>query len=865
MFTLGHIVVLGITILLMIFFRLLDRSNRSLNMVRKYVQKCKDEIAAFAEEKGAELNGFGISLDVEKKAANKLLHEIGRITREELAQKVQALAQMDERIHGYDASLTELIQMTGRVQENLNRIRDEAGFVDGVSRRLAEIRERVEAAEGEIGAVIGELENAGARFQRENALALKTAVDSALSGATEEIESLEGRLELEQARFDELFSEAVAEAGGRARRVEEAALAKVTAEAEERVRQTKAEIERQVNWLRDSVNSDRQELEALVKDSGERWDAEVSAMEAKKEAYGSDAKLFRDEWDRNAEELSARIGEEAGRIRASLSEQTGNFRDELEKHRAEWADLYRNTGLELAGDVERKLEAYQLAQEEWFNRLSGVADDSAGLEGELRILMKDAEDRVRRDFAEREEELNLALKNSSGDFTAKLETLRSDLAGVEEGLSMIRETASEKFSGKLKIFEEEFMADLAKRGEQSGRQIDLWQSGLESRLQAIGDTAEAERKTSLEKLTTEIKRDFAELSERIVLEMDALKARSDAFEERADREIRSADEARSRLAEQLEKNIVEAKKTMEEIRRESNSMTKTFERSGTLRKELEIQEGTIKDGSQRLTVLNEEVAKFEAQFTRMKQLEDEISARITRFVAEKRRIDGMENDFTQLLSTSRSVEEKLAHISNSNDLLQAVQVKIRQLDSVIDKAEEKYQRVERKTQTMQETIDGIDRNFHTLQESEALTGKLQGVVQTLRSDMDEIRKAVEKLSAESGKAKDAAEKLSTLDDSVKWLEERIGEMNRAREMVTRLASEMKGLEENIRGGMKLAQGLGQDTGRKTPSELGSLASRDRENIVSLKRKGWSIEQIARSLSISKGQVELVLELEPKDS
>jgi len=849
----------------MIFFRLLDRSNRSLNMVRKYVQKCKDEIAAFAEEKGAELNGFGISLDVEKKAANKLLHEIGRITREELAQKVQALAQMDERIHGYDASLTELIQMTGRVQENLNRIRDEAGFVDGVSRRLAEIRERVEAAEGEIGAVIGELENAGARFQRENALALKTAVDSALSGATEEIESLEGRLELEQARFDELFSEAVAEAGGRARRVEEAALAKVTAEAEERVRQTKAEIERQVNWLRDSVNSDRQELEALVKDSGERWDAEVSAMEAKKEAYGSDAKLFRDEWDRNAEELSARIGEEAGRIRASLSEQTGNFRDELEKHRAEWADLYRNTGLELAGDVERKLEAYQLAQEEWFNRLSGVADDSAGLEGELRILMKDAEDRVRRDFAEREEELNLALKNSSGDFTAKLETLRSDLAGVEEGLSMIRETASEKFSGKLKIFEEEFMADLAKRGEQSGRQIDLWQSGLESRLQAIGDTAEAERKTSLEKLTTEIKRDFAELSERIVLEMDALKARSDAFEERADREIRSADEARSRLAEQLEKNIVEAKKTMEEIRRESNSMTKTFERSGTLRKELEIQEGTIKDGSQRLTVLNEEVAKFEAQFTRMKQLEDEISARITRFVAEKRRIDGMENDFTQLLSTSRSVEEKLAHISNSNDLLQAVQVKIRQLDSVIDKAEEKYQRVERKTQTMQETIDGIDRNFHTLQESEALTGKLQGVVQTLRSDMDEIRKAVEKLSAESGKAKDAAEKLSTLDDSVKWLEERIGEMNRAREMVTRLASEMKGLEENIRGGMKLAQGLGQDTGRKTPSELGSLASRDRENIVSLKRKGWSIEQIARSLSISKGQVELVLELEPKDS
>jgi hypothetical protein len=39
---------------------------------------------------------------------------------------------------------------------------------------------------------------------------------------------------------------------------------------------------------------------------------------------------------------------------------------------------------------------------------------------------------------------------------------------------------------------------------------------------------------------------------------------------------------------------------------------------------------------------------------------------------------------------------------------------------------------------------------------------------------------------------------------------------------------------------------------------------DRENIVRLKRQGWSIDEIGAVFSMSRGEVELILELEGND-
>ena len=125
--------------------------------------------------------------------------------------------------------------------------------------------------------------------------------------------------------------------------------------------------------------------------------------------------------------------------------------------------------------------------------------------------------------------------------------------------------------------------------------------------------------------------------------------------------------------------------------------------------------------------------------------------------------------------------------------------------------------------------------------------------------------------AENEKARDAAEKLSTLDDSVKWLEKRIAEMNIAREGLARLATELQNLDKDAQTHLKLTRSLldresGKTAGRTgKPSDDWAPPPRDRENIISLKRKGWTIDEIARTMNLSRGEVELILELGPKDA
>jgi len=200
-------------------------------------------------------------------------------------------------------------------------------------------------------------------------------------------------------------------------------------------------------------------------------------------------------------------------------------------------------------------------------------------------------------------------------------------------------------------------------------------------------------------------------------------------------------------------------------------------------------------------------------------------------------------------------------------MLQTAQVKIRQLDDALKDADEKYQRMERKNQILQETTDGINRNFKALQDSEMLTSRLDGALATLKTDIDIVRNSVAALSAENEKTLEAAEKLATLDESIKLLEDRIDEMNKARESVARLATELQNLNREAKDHLKMAQDL-----RKQPSERSARPVSDegappqsvRANVIRLKRAGWTIEEIARSLGISKGEVELILELGSKN-
>jgi DNA repair exonuclease SbcCD ATPase subunit len=984
-FTVGNLLTLGIVALVLILYRHLDKRSRTLDMVSKYAEKLKNDLKAFVEEQEQAVKGYGVELKVEKESAKQLMSQV-RVTDGELAEKAAAAIRIEERLNAYDATLEELVRMTGRVQENLSRIRDESAFVEGVGKKLGEAGNRLNELEKDLDGLEG-------RFERENAAALERTAESLVSAVKSTVSDLEAAAETAERQVDEhrtavnkieqeraanfardmeivnkTLKGAVEEAGLRAGRMEEAALVKLKEQAQERVRRLQAAEEERLKTYQENARSRVAEVQGLVKALKEEWRGERQDWEAKDRS-------FKDEWKREIQELKSLASETEKQVSsgaASLEKRLEDLKTRTETVVSgqealllKAAEEMKRKALEAA---ETKLEEYRLAQDGEFRRLEALVEDSRSLDSELRRSMQEIVNRVKEEFALFERESAGLRERTAAEFAAGVESLSSGMAEIEKDLNALKSSAHENVSESLKGFVDDFAADLAKRSGDIDRRLGEWQENLETRLEDLGVRGEEKRRELELRLTEELRKELSEQNERIIVELDHLKTETGAFEESIRGRMDTADESLLSYREALERSLEEARKSaelsiksgisrhsleaadairqnqrdleeklreigeyvetrngeltglmessrehvvdlesrivalrasLEEAYREADSrraeilsrsgeqaraldssvrdaerhireffdQAKLIDRADELKVDMERRIEDLRGDIDRLDQRRSEAAQLESEFVKIRRLEDEVNAKMTRFLSEKYRMDKLEEDFTRLLQTDKAVQEKLVQVTGSGDSLQEMQVKIRKIEDAMAGVEEKYQRIEKKNHVLDNTNEGIDRNFENLRESEARLQKTAEELQRLDGGVESLKTAIETLSNESEKARETADQISLLDKALSEIEERIGAMQVAREWIARTESRMEELNRQLQDQVRITGDFvrSKSGGKKAAlQDKGAPSPRDRETIIKLRQQGWSIGEIAKTMKISQGEVELILEIAPKE-
>jgi len=316
-------------------------------------------------------------------------------------------------------------------------------------------------------------------------------------------------------------------------------------------------------------------------------------------------------------------------------------------------------------------------------------------------------------------------------------------------------------------------------------------------------------------------------------------------------------------AAENDERTMQFRKNLENIRKEIDVQKKIIEQTGELKLEMDRHIEEINADMIRLKQQKTEMTQLENENTRIKRMQDEIQRKMTAIISERHRIETMEKDFELILKTSQSVDEKLAKVRTSDDIIQAVQVQIRKLEDSLKETEEQYQRIERKNEILEETNEGIDRNFKSLQETENAIKNSEKIIMALSDQFDNLRISIEALAAENQKAENAVEKITILEDSLTQIEKRIAEMNVAREWLARTETELKALDKDTREHLKLAKSLIDRENKKStpaPSGKGAPPPQDRDNVLRLKEQGWTVEEIANAMNMGRGEVELILEI-----
>ena len=1024
MFTTGNILTLAICLVLVILFRQLDRNNRTLEKVKKFGDKLKDELDAFVKERTAKLEESTIALNVEQAKAVAAVKRLDSI-REELAQKeaslmerTKAVNDFGKQIAAYDSTIKQLLEMTALAESNLQKITSESDFADSLGKKLMASQKQLE----EISAAIPAMHQT---FEETNRARLAEVQTDTLAKISHTVSDIEQRVEVANRtsselldstaeKLKELYAKSHAEAAKRADALEDAAFAKLKDQAGERLSKYKDTIEEKTSTLQDSVKDKLSETQALLKSFKSDWQAEAGE-------YLDATRAAMEDLDKKNAESASFISEKLRSASALTDSQAAEIENRLDA---------------FAKDVD-----YRLGQ---FDKLIG---DTEKLDAQLRIVMDETEKRVTGEFGLYAQDQQAKLDTFSKKLLGEADALSLRMATLESGLNELKSRAYENVSEKLKIFEDDFFADLAKRSDAITAALDHWKTNVDERLEALSSESEGSRKDfeaaqgiefknrlaeigeqyraqtakieeqiasietelreritasdeSILVFTEQVRKEFELAREKASLDskneldahalsiqealrkqereveartkefaasIDAAKTESEttlesirngfaAWQARNDhdlaeaktnlgdklaalgssttaaisdlegkyqtnyrefiaktteerkqyketldglkkdmnqanadfkaeyaktaveadqsiqktkalaQEIReSTEQIREKLVQKLQGDTGALSQTLDEIDKRQKgfiAQTKIFERADELKVSLENDIVSVKAEIARLDVYRDTMSNLEQQYQKVRKLEEDASQKVSRFTAEKKRIDIIESDFNKLLSLSDSIDKKMQELTTSNDDLQQYQVQIRRFEESVTEANGRYERLEKKAVVLDQTVSGIDKAFENLKSLESSLSTYREKLSTMPEEIEGIKRNLDTLLENREKTELIVEKISTLDTVLDDVEKRTEKMQTAREWLARTETRLEDISRQSQEQLKLLGDILKDdaVGKKGK---GAPPIGIRENVVKLAHQGWKVDEIARALHLSRGEVELILELPSK--
>jgi chromosome segregation ATPase len=606
--------------------------------------------------------------------------------------------------------------------------------------------------------------------------------------------------------------------------------------------------------MQESVAKVKDEFSAFEKESG-------VSMENTAAAFNSQIQTLKKEIEEMDKELNGlrqqaydNVSEKLTILEKDFTAELGKRASEIGRQIADWQaglqERLENSAGKVTGDWQKAEERITLEQrknvaalgEKITADLERLKQEAAAFELGIREEMHNVDEtrsafaeQIKKDLTEIRVTAENEVKAQAGQHQISMqETLRLNQRELEKEIEEITEHSKNAY------------AALDETAVKTQKSFDEWQISYNTKMR--------EMDAALDETTVKTQKSFDEWQSSYKAKMNEM----DAFLENLRRGSREA-------AAENDERISVFRKSLEDIRKELGVQKKIFDKTGELKQDLEHRIEEINADLDRLNQRKNEITQLENQFTHIKRLEDEIQRKMTSFLSEKHRIEVMEKDFERLIKTSKSVEEKLVQVETSDDILSEAQVRIRKLEDSLKETEEKYQRIERKNEVLEETNEGIDRNFKALQKTEAAVENAEKIINDLSDQFDNLRSSIETLAAENEKATDAIDKIDTLNESLSQIEKRIAEMNVAREWLADRETEFKKLDKETRNQLKLTKTIiDRKSGKTAEDDKGAVSPRDRDNVIRLKNQGWTVEEIADSMNMSIGAVELILEIGSRD-
>jgi len=320
-----------------------------------------------------------------------------------------------------------------------------------------------------------------------------------------------------------------------------------------------------------------------------------------------------------------------------------------------------------------------------------------------------------------------------------------------------------------------------------------------------------------------------------------------------------------RVQEAIEGRIGEIEKRIDGFEKESV----VLKRAGKFRDKVEEDIEKFSDLIAQLKEDKKNIMSLKKLMQNLKRDEGDISARVRQLKGDKKMVQDIAKNAEQAIGLISVVDDKIKLIESEREMLEKIEDGIKEMEKRFNVMKEKTEALESRDKDIEVSIDTITKTSEFIGNLEKRTNLLKESFEEIKSREEDIKKRItlldEKSSAVTGKESKVDEVLSRfeeMDALVADIEERTKQLQSTREWLARVESRLTNLTKDAEGLIeKLSEKGAAGSGSKGKTAAVTRESESKvKTVLTLFEQKWTIPEICRVTKMSRGEVELILEL-----
>ncbi|UCB45182.1 MAG: hypothetical protein JSV25_13340 [Spirochaetota bacterium] len=777
-----------------------------------------------------------------------------------------------------------IARLEGRVQSLLQNIKDETDKYGEVLELKAKAHEsETDVLKNRIVAEINEEANKNLLLikpivseMNEKFISYKKEFSSILEKVTDELTSKKGIIEGEIEAFN------------RDIQVHKDGLIQ---ELDDRLKEMSGKLTTIGDHLMENVNNATQDVKEGFVDKLKDYEGRVEALE------GSVGNL-RDIARTGQHMIEERIEKVFSDYRPEIEEKISSLREETEELISEKKQTIFQSLEGIIRDSEEQLERREQEINELLKKVEGsVQSSSESLKSQEDSMMEsinsvrlDARDELVRElenlktiFKEESERTLEAYKKSLGVMHEQIEELNQKTEGISLAIDKKIEESIQAVEGNVKEIEKNYLKteqEITKEAKGKLGEVTQEIAQIKDSVQSLKEGILDEVTASLKDFREEIDRSFIEHKNIFNAKQSEIVGFMESIAEDTRSQIEEAHKESEDVLKGFEKEVGLVQERVEKRTSEIEKRIMSFEKeSSTMKRALRFKEKMEEDIEKLLDLIaqvkedKKDILSLRKIIQTLKRDEGDISARVRQLKSEKRAVQDIARNAEQAISLISVVEEKIQLIGTQKEALDKIEEAIENIDQRFGSLEGKADALGKKESDLEISIETIAKTKDFLSNIEDRTGLLKESFNEIKSIEEDIRKRISTIDEKSqsliGNERRIEEVLSRfkeMDSLVADIEARTNQLQSTREWLARTESRLTNLAKNAEGLVKDLQNLTEGAGIPGAQKEGKPATLSRESqskvktVLTLFEQKWTIPEICKVTKMSRGEVELILEL-----